>query len=329
MSAEVWVALGSAVVAIIVADVTWRQFQLQRLTAQGDVQDQFNQVIHKLAALVFMPVPPSGNIGPQMAETQALITQAQGLLRADSGSKQAQPQSWWRRKIFSRQAGKPATPYADSFCCNILATAFMNAWDVKLAERYWNHAVARAKGPQALVYALRGRAQFSYARSRDDADVRNGKKDFGQALEVLKSRTHGNDLVRQEDAITLVMRAQCELALGNEPDLVKCIEDAWQKVNGILSLWRRNDMINSMTTFAASTYEPGRYSSIPELDRRAREQLQRYQPMLPIPQVGSGVTSNAEGSRTADTQLFGSGRPPPPPSPDGSTAAQSPDNANT
>jgi hypothetical protein len=329
MSAEVWIALGGAVVAVIVADVTWRQFQLQRLTAQGDIQDQFNQVIHKLAAIVYLPAPPSGNIGAQMAETQALITQAQGLLRADGGSKEAQSRSWWRRKIFSRQAGKPATPHADSFCCNVLASAFMNAWDVKLAEKYWNHAVARAKGPQALVYALRGRALFSYARSRDDADLRNGKKDFSQALEVLKSRTHGNDLVRQEDAITLVMRAQCELGLGNEDDLVTCIREAWQKVNGILSLWRRNDMINSMTTFAASTYEPGRYSSIPELDRRAQEQLQRYQPMLPIPQVGSGLASNADVSRTADTQLFGSGWPPPPPSPDGTTAAQSTDNAGT
>jgi hypothetical protein len=329
MTAEAWIALGGAVVALIVADVTWRQFQLQRSSAQGDTQAQFNEIIHKLAALVSQSPPPSGNVNPPIAETQALISQAQGLLHGDSEPRRGRLRERIRRNRSSqRPSGGPHAeqrpsggPHADSVSCIILAMAFAMVWDMKRAEKYWDRAVTRAKDPQSLVYALRGRALFLYSRSRDDEDLRRGKRDFGKALEVLKSRTHGNDLVRSEDATTLIMRAQCELGLGNEADTTWCLEEAWRKINGILSLWRRNGMIYSIAYFAVQTNNPKLYSKIPELDQKVKE-------LFPFPSYQLPFT-NTQAGGSADTQHVGSRWPPPPPPPpfDRASAGTATDNS--
>lgn len=265
-----WIAFGSAIAAVIAAILTWGQLRLQRSTARGDLQAQFDELVHKLATLVYQQ--PSPGSDQNTAEVKVLVSEATGLLSDGRRSKRGRASgSFWRNRVLRRPV--ESGPKADSFSCQVLAASYGIVGDIKSAIKYWDLAVKRSQGdPFSRVTALQGRAQFFYSVWRDDEDIRKGRRDFKEALRVLNVRTQGNDTVHEQNAFTLILRAQCESGLGSEYEAkaVKCVERAWQTRARIVSLSHKDAITAYIVEFAARTGPEKFKDKDPELYDRAR-----------------------------------------------------------
>jgi hypothetical protein len=288
MTAADWIAVGSAVAAVIAAILTWGQLQVQRSSARGDLQKQFNELISRLAALAFQPASPKefSHIG----KVQALLSEAAGLLGDEGGSR--------RNRVLRRPA--ESGPKADPFSYCVLAASYEVVGNITSAGTYWDRGVELSQDdPPVHVNALQEQGRFLCTQWKDIEDIRNGRNAFKEALKVLDARTQGNDTVHEQNASTLLLWAQCVFGLGSgyEAEAVDCVEQAWETAKRIVYVPRRQARINDIAGLAA-WMGPEKYKGYedPELFESAQKISAQW--FQGSPQV---MTDDAAGQATRDT----------------------------
>ncbi|HVB90606.1 MAG TPA: hypothetical protein VND70_00745 [Acidimicrobiales bacterium] len=230
MTSSDWIAVSSALIAMLAFALGYRSYRLQKTSAEGDAQGQLDGLISTLTNLLgkafaqnippVSPGSPAVNVSVQgtMAELQVVGSQAHQLLHPTDPSDSCPELGW--------------------YSAYVLANTFEQVWHMKRAGEYWDEAVRLSAGePQAQFVALQGRAMHRFGRN-NDGDIALGRIDYDSALNLLDPGSQGIDATREQTVGLYVSRAACEQGVGNGSVVVDCIWDAWAAALSINTPWR-------------------------------------------------------------------------------------------
>jgi hypothetical protein len=267
MSTANVIAVVGAIIAIIAAGAaiwsalwTRKSGQIQRSSAQDELQNQFNQVISTLTKLQ----ADAGELG------------AQGMA-APGGDQATQAKQFGignQLIVFAFQAHDmlnpkdkdEPTPEISGAGAYVLATTFDQSFYVGLADHYWELAVANA-GTDAKVFALVGQARHFFFRN-DMGDLDAGRKCHAAALALVPTTDHGHDSGCQERFLIYWEASQAEYGADNHREMItalwSCFDEtrqihtpsrAWPCKVQLFDVLDRFDLLGAMTAAPECTPE--------------------------------------------------------------------------
>jgi hypothetical protein len=264
MNAGDWIAVASALFAGLAFIVAGRTYQLQQAGSRGDAQATFDELVHKLwTAGVSMGQPGPGqvqgiNAPAAMGDIQVLALQAHDLLQASTDG--PPHRRFWLSRLWNPL---PDPPKPNWFEAVVLALSFAQVYDLKNARDYWTAAgdlsnKSSVKGTSAEIYTLRWLGAFYYS-ANGDGDLKRARDAFDRAASVLGSRDDADDLTNGLNSETRFLQAGQEEQLGNHPDAVERLAEAWRFSNGIQAAWRRQRVQLQICYMIAFGGDPRRF----------------------------------------------------------------------
>jgi hypothetical protein len=259
MSAGDWIAVGSAVVAVVTALVMYRQLAAQRASAKEDLQDQFDGLISTLAGLqaTFAETSVPGLVSagsPQAAKQLGLGNQLQVV-----GGQAEQ-------MLHPPKESDP-TPSLSWYSAWILAQTCEMTWHVGQAKGYWDEAIERAKqekAPQAQISSLMGRARHFFNRNdENENDSESGRQDYLAALDLLDPLELGHDANFHQKAAIHYELMIAEQSVNNTAGAVHNAWECWRAVSQIRTPWRYLGCLDWLFTYVAQTGLGPRLSTEP------------------------------------------------------------------
>jgi len=242
MASGDWIALGSAIVAVVALAVAGLAYRQQRVTQRRTDEQQLNDLIEKLQDGLAGVSRPQGTMAFEAYATENAAKLA-GLLGQAIEAKELIHGSGIRPNWFQSM---------------VLAYSFSQAWDPAAAIEYWKNAVdvskpehqeaGRKPDYQAYIHSLAARAEFYYNRGLKNGtdggkdDWQRARDDYDAALKLLLNDPdkQGPDLSRQQAASFLVGQAGFELSMvADKAKAVNLIADAFGQADSIAVEWRR------------------------------------------------------------------------------------------
>jgi hypothetical protein len=246
MGIAVWIALASGLIALVTVGVMYWQARLQKSSAKGDVQDQFNSLIGRLADLLTelsessaQPVSVSADPGA-MAKAMGISNQLAVVGGQALGMLPSPP--------------KPEEiPRLNWYAAYVLAITFENTWQVSQAKDYWDIAVEQSKSKTAAeVFARQGRARYFFARNDNDhGDCDSGRKDYGQALHLLRPEEMGHDGANQQKAYIYLDLAGSEYSVGDRSGMFAALWECFRSTMKIRTWWRTQQCLGQLFSCVA------------------------------------------------------------------------------